>query len=128
MSRSMPSRPSREELLSTPTEPFAVEGANSASSLLERMAGTGFQGRQLGQAFATWKAMLADPECTILMGLSGAMVPGERTGVYRLGGEDVLFNAQGETMISVADFAVAIVDEAENPQATGQRVSVAPAY
>ena len=39
------------------------------------MAGTAFQGRQLGRAFDVWKQMLADPECTILMGLSGAMVP-----------------------------------------------------
>ena len=68
-------RPSRESLLATPTIPFPVEQTNSAASLLERMSRTAFQGRQLGEAFAVWKAMLADPECTILMGLSGAMVP-----------------------------------------------------
>ena len=71
----MHSRPSKEDLLSSPTKPFSVDGASSASSLLEKMADTAFQGRQLGLAFAAWKAMLADPECTILMGLSGAMVP-----------------------------------------------------
>ena len=71
----MHSGPSKEELLSSPTNPFVVDQANSASSLLEKMADTAFQGRQLGQAFEAWKAMLADPECTILMGLSGAMVP-----------------------------------------------------
>ncbi len=71
----MDSRSRKEHLLAAPTSPFQVATSNSASSLLERMAGTAFQGRQLGQAFAVWKAMLADPDCTILMGLSGAMVP-----------------------------------------------------
>ena len=65
----------REQLMVVPTEPFRVEARNSASSLLERMTRTAFQGRQLGEAFEVWKAMLADPDCTILMGLSGAMVP-----------------------------------------------------
>ena len=68
--------PNRQDLLADPTRPFPVESQNSASSLLERMAGTAFQGRQLGEAFQVWKSMLADPECTILMGLAGAMVPG----------------------------------------------------
>ena len=71
----MHSHPSKEQLLSAPTQPFQVDSSNSASSILDRMAGTAFQGRQLGQAFEVWKAMLADPDCTILMGLSGAMVP-----------------------------------------------------
>jgi deoxyhypusine synthase len=68
-------RHSKEEILSRPTRPFAVDQATSASAVLEKMAGTAFQGRQLGRAFDVWKQMLADPECTILMGLSGAMVP-----------------------------------------------------
>ena len=66
----------KEDLLADPTHPFQIDRSNSATSLLEKMSGTAFQGRQLGQAFEVWQAMLADPECTILMGLSGAMVPG----------------------------------------------------
>lgn len=38
------------------------------------MQGTAFQGRQLGLAFDVWKCMLAD-RCTIMMGMSGAMIP-----------------------------------------------------
>ena len=68
-------RPTKEQLLSAPTKPFTAEGSNTASRILEKMADTAFQGRQLGQAFEVWKSMLADPDCTILMGLSGAMVP-----------------------------------------------------
>ena len=68
-------RRSKEDLLSQPTRPFAIDNAKAASSVLDKMAGTAFQGRQLGRAFDVWKQMLADPECTILMGMSGAMVP-----------------------------------------------------
>ena len=66
---------SKEEILSHPTRPFPIDEGKSASAILEKMAGTAFQGRELGRAFQVWKQMLADPECTILMGLSGAMVP-----------------------------------------------------
>ena len=76
-------RGKKAEFLQRPTSPFSVEASNSATSLLEKMAATGFQGRQLGEAFEVWKAMLADPECTILMGLSGAMVPGGMRRVVR---------------------------------------------
>ncbi|MEZ5362177.1 MAG: deoxyhypusine synthase family protein [Bryobacterales bacterium] len=65
----------REQLLSKPTNPFQPKAGSTATDILERMADTAFQGRQLGQAFKTWRDMLADPECTILMGMSGAMTP-----------------------------------------------------
>ena len=42
--------------------------------------------------------------------------PGERTGTYRLGGEEPVFDAQGENRITVPDLAVAIVNELEAPQ------------
>ena len=64
----------KRELLSVPVEPFDPAGVNSVSELLERMRRTGFQGRQLGEAFQVWKKMLR-ADCVILMGLAGAMVP-----------------------------------------------------
>lgn len=42
--------------------------------------------------------------------------PGERTGEFRLGGEEPVFDAQGESRISVADLAAAVVNELETPQ------------
>lgn len=39
--------------------------------------------------------------------------PGERTGNYRLGKDEPVFNDKGESTISSADLAVAILDEAE---------------
>src|ERR1700680_1950352 len=65
---------SKSHILSNPTRPFDPVGATSASEILTRMQGTAFQGKQLGLAFEVWKKMLAD-RCTILMGMSGAMVP-----------------------------------------------------
>jgi putative NADH-flavin reductase len=41
--------------------------------------------------------------------------PGERTGRYRLGTESPVVDAQGESRISVADLAAAIVAEVETP-------------
>ncbi len=74
----------KRELLSVPTRPFDPAGVGSFSDMLERMEGTAFQGRQLGQAFAIWKKMLAG-DCTIMMGMSGAMVPaGMRRLVVRM--------------------------------------------
>jgi len=76
-------RHSKEELLSDPTRPFPIDGETSASAILEKMRYVGFQGRQMGRAFDVWKQMLADPECTILMGMSGAMVPGGMRNVVK---------------------------------------------
>ena len=42
--------------------------------------------------------------------------PGERTGQFRLGGEEPVFDAKGESRITVADLAAAIVNELETPQ------------
>jgi putative NADH-flavin reductase len=42
-------------------------------------------------------------------------VPGERTGKFRLGTTNLVANAQGESRISFADYAIALVDEIEKP-------------
>jgi putative NADH-flavin reductase len=43
----------------------------------------------------------------------GAWAAGEKTGVYRVGGEVALFDAEGRSEISGADFADAVITEAE---------------
>ena len=52
------------------------------------------------------------------------MAPGERTAKFRIGGDQPVFDAKGESHISVEDLAVAIVDEAEAPKHTGKRFTV----
>jgi uncharacterized protein len=42
--------------------------------------------------------------------------PGVRTGKFRLGGTRLVANDRGESRISAEDYAVALVDELENPQ------------
>lgn len=49
---------------------------------------------------------------------------GERTGQYILGGEELTVNERGESVISYADFAVAMIDEIESGNHVGQRISV----
>lgn len=51
--------------------------------------------------------------------------PGKRTGSYRTGGDQMLKDKKGKSRISMEDFAVALMDEAENPQFIGKRFSVA---
>jgi putative NADH-flavin reductase len=51
--------------------------------------------------------------------------PGERTGRFRLGGDELLVDAKGESRISLPDYAVALVDELESPQHSRQRFTVA---
>ncbi|MDH3350162.1 MAG: NAD(P)H-binding protein [Gammaproteobacteria bacterium] len=50
---------------------------------------------------------------------------GERSGVFRIGGDALLEDARGKSRISRADFAVALIDEAENAAHVRQRFSVA---
>ena len=88
---------------------------------------------QHGNAFGHWRAIEAyrasqGVQWAVMTPPPGAMLPGERTGEYRLGEEEVLFNAQGESTISVTDFAVAVIDEAEQSESLGKRAAVGPSY
>ena len=49
---------------------------------------------------------------------------GKRTGVFRIGGDQLLESSSGRSRISRADFAVALIDEVENAQFIQQRFSV----
>lgn len=52
---------------------------------------------------------------------SRTIQPGRRTGKYRRGGDQLLTNDQGESYISAEDYAFALLDEIEQPQAIRQR-------
>ncbi|WP_242890034.1 NAD(P)-dependent oxidoreductase [Actinomadura litoris] len=51
--------------------------------------------------------------------------PGERTGTFRLGGDQLLSDADGNSAISAEDYAIALVDELEKSEAVGRRITVA---
>ena len=50
---------------------------------------------------------------------------GPRTGRYRIGGDQALEDDRGRSRLSRADFAVALIDEAEQAKHPRQRISVA---
>ena len=49
---------------------------------------------------------------------------GERTGEYILAGEELTLNDRGESIISYADYAIALVDEIESGNHIHERISV----
>lgn len=49
---------------------------------------------------------------------------GERTGKYIFGGEELVLNSKGESVISYADYAAAMVDEIVNGNNIQKRISV----
>lgn len=55
---------------------------------------------------------------------SAELLPGERTGTFRLGGDQLLVDAGGRSWISVQDYAVAMIDDLENPTHIRQRFTV----
>ncbi|OAH49897.1 NAD(P)-dependent oxidoreductase [Microbacterium oleivorans] len=54
----------------------------------------------------------------------GAWAPGERTGSYRDGGDVIVTDDKGESFISGADFAIAVLDEIESPKHRNERFTV----
>jgi uncharacterized protein len=53
------------------------------------------------------------------------LVPGQRTGRYRTGGDQLLVDDKGESCISTEDLAVAMLDEVEAPRHVRRRFTVA---
>jgi hypothetical protein len=88
--------------------PNVVPGAQAARDALGAMRGN----TALDWTFLSPPALLA---------------AGERTGRYRVGGEDLLMAGAGPAGISVADLAVALVDEIETPRHVRARFTVASA-
>ncbi len=50
--------------------------------------------------------------------------PGKRTAKFRLGKDEPVFDSSGECRISIEDFAVALVDEIENPHFIRERFTI----
>jgi putative NADH-flavin reductase len=55
---------------------------------------------------------------------SADLSPGQRTGKFRLGTDQLLKDANGESRISVDDYVIAMNDELENPTHIRQRFTV----
>ena len=66
----------------------------------------------------------SDVQWTFLSPAGDFVADGERTGEYLLGGEEYFVNDKGESRISYADYAIAMIDEIENANNIQKRFSV----
>jgi putative NADH-flavin reductase len=55
---------------------------------------------------------------------AGNIAPGERTGKFRLGKDDMVTDSEGKSNISVEDYAVAMIDELEKPAHHRERFTI----
>lgn len=60
----------------------------------------------------------------VFLSPSVRLTPGTRTGRYRVGKDHVLYDAQGVSAISLEDYAVALLDELEQPKHHRERFTV----
>jgi putative NADH-flavin reductase len=66
----------------------------------------------------------SDVKWTYISPAADFQADGERTGKYILGGEELTLNDKGESVISYADYAIALVDEIEKGDHIQERISV----
>ncbi|GAA2425382.1 NAD(P)H-binding protein [Actinomadura vinacea] len=86
----------------------------------------GYKGESLAAAeqLAEIRAEAGDLDWTYISP-AAVIEPGERTGTFRLGGDRLLSDADGNSRISAEDYAVALVDELEKSEAVRRRITVA---
>lgn len=65
-----------------------------------------------------------DVKWTFISPAGDFQAEGERTGKYILAGEELTLNSNGESVISYADYAIAMIDEAETGNHIQERISV----
>ena len=122
------------DLLSgTETRLLVVGGAGSLyvnpEHTMQVMDGLDFPEMFKPLAFNMGKALdelrtRTDVKWTYLSPAGDFQADGARTGTYILGGEELTLNSKGESVISYADYAIAMVDEAVNGKHIRQRISV----
>ena len=66
----------------------------------------------------------SDVQWTYISPAADFQAEGEKTGSYILGGEELTVNSRGESIISYADYAAAMIDEALKGNHIQQRISV----
>lgn len=120
-------------LSGTDTRLLVVGGAGSlyvnAEHSLQVIDGPDFPEMFKPLAAAQGKALdelrgRSDVKWTFISPAGDFQADGERTGKYILAGEELTLNSKGESIISYADYAIAMVDEIENGNHICQRISV----
>lgn len=120
-------------LSGTETRLLVVGGAGSLyvnpEHTIQVMDGADFPEEFKPLAAAQGKALdelrgRTDVRWTFISPAADFQADGERTGAYLLGGEELILNDAGESIISYADYAIAMVDEIEKDDHIQQRISV----
>lgn len=120
-------------LSGTNTRLLVVGGAGSLYVNPEHTAvvsdGADFPPQFLPLAKAQGKALAElrqrnDVKWTFISPAGDFRADGARTGKYILGGEELTLNVKGESIISYADYAIAMIDEATNGNHIQKRISV----
>jgi hypothetical protein len=120
-------------LSGTATRLLIVGGAGSlyvnAEHTAQVMDGADFPAMFLPLASAQGKALdeirkRNDVKWTFVSPAGDFQADGERSGKYILAGEELTLNSKGESIISYADYAIAMVDEIEKGNHIQQRISV----
>jgi len=107
-----------------------AEGASSPGMTLTGQVSSQEEGR-MGGVLVSAKREGSTVTTTVVSDAQGKysfptakLEPGQRTGKFRLGGDQLLVDANGESRISVQDYAVAMIDELERPAHIRQRFTV----
>ena len=95
------------KLLDTPTFPEAYKP--------EASAGLQFLNALRGEKDLDW----------VFVSPGALLAPGERTGKYRVGKDQLMKDASGKSWLSMEDLAIAMIDELEKPKHHRQRFHVA---
>lgn len=120
-------------LSGTDTRLLVVGGAGSlyvnAEHTAQVMDGADFPDMFKPLAAAQGKALdelreRSDVKWTFISPAGDFQADGERTGKYILAGEELTLNSKGESIISYADYAIAMVDEIESGKHIQERISV----
>ena len=80
----------------------------------EARAGSDFLDKLRAQTAVNWT----------FLSPSAFFIAGERTGTFRLGGDNLLADETGKSSISFEDFAIALVDEIEKPAHENKRFTI----
>ncbi|MDD7377890.1 MAG: NAD(P)-dependent oxidoreductase [Lachnospiraceae bacterium] len=122
-----------DALSGTNTRLLVVGGAGSLYVNPEHTVtvsdGSDFPPQFLPLARAQGKALTelrerTDVKWTFVSPAADFQAEGERTGKYILAGEELTLNDKGESIISYADYAIAMVDEITNGNHIQERISV----
>ena len=120
-------------LSGTETRLLVVGGAGSLyvnpEHTIQVMDGADFPEEFKPLAAAQGKALdelrgRTDVRWTFISPAADFQADGERTGAYLLGGEELILNDAGESIISYVDYAIAMFDEIEKGDHIQQRISV----